>query len=120
MMLESKRKIPLGVKLIVALHWAFVFIIILMLSRIVGLTYLPLNLQVLMGTVAALDGGLLFIMGTGLLTMKKKWLDATMVFSIISIVVFYIIPLRLAFPLEIIVIAYLINARGGISIKWLK
>jgi len=120
MTLESKGKIPLGVKLIVALYWVFVFIIVLMLSRIVSLTYLPLKLQVLMGTVAALDGGLLFIMGAGLLTMKKRWLDATIVFSILSIVAFYIIPLRLAFPMETIVIVYLINVRGGISINWLK
>jgi hypothetical protein len=120
MMLESKRKIPLGVKLIVALHWVFAFGTILMLSRIIGLAYLPSKLQVLMGAVGALDGGLLFIMGAGLLTMKKRWLDATMIFSMISIVVFYIIPLRLVFPLEIIVITYLIYTRGGISINWLK
>lgn len=120
MTLESKRNIPLGVKLIVALHWVFAFVTMLMLFRIIGLTYLPSKLQVLMGAVVALDGGLLFIMGAGLLTMKKRWLDATIVFSILSIVAFYIIPLRLAFPMEIIVIVYLIGTRGGISINWLK
>lgn len=113
--------IPLGMKIIVALLWIFGFMGMLMLIfQVRELAYLPLNLRILMSAVTAVDSIIMFIMGAGLLTMKRKWSDAVIVISIISIVVFYIVPLRPTIPLEIMIIIYLVNERGGFSLKRLK
>jgi hypothetical protein len=92
----------------------------MLLSQIAELSHLPSSLRVLISTVTAVDIALLFFMGAGLLTMKRKWVDAVLAASVISLVAFYIVPLRPAIPLEIVVIMYLISKRGGISLKRLK
>lgn len=111
----------LDVILIVALHWICGFVAILMLlSQVSELKYLALSLKILIEATTAVDCALLFVVGAGLLTMKRVWIDTAIVVSTLSIVAFYIVPLRQAFPLEVLVIIYLIYKRGGFSLKRLK
>ena len=39
--------------------------------------------------------------------MKRKWIDAVLIISIVSLIAFYIVPLRPALPLEVVVMVYL-------------
>jgi hypothetical protein len=111
----SLRRVPLGLKLVVALFWIFGFgAILTLIEQATQLGYLPLNAQFLMATVTAIDGVALFVVGAGLLTMRKRWVDAAIVFSAISLVAFYIVPLRFALPLEAVVLVYLVTLRKGV------
>jgi hypothetical protein len=119
--MSDDPRASLGMKLIVALHWIFGFMGMLALwLQLTEVSYLPAGLRVLMSTVTAFDVALLFFLGAGLLTMKKRWIDAVLVISIVSLIAFYIVPLRPALPLEVVVILYLVSQRGGISVKQLK
>jgi hypothetical protein len=109
---------PLGLKLVVALFWIFGFGgILLLIEQSAQMAYLPLNFRILMAAVTAADSIAMFVIGAGLLTMKRRWIDAAITFSIISFVLFYLVPLRLAIPLEIVAIVYLAMLRKSLSLK---
>jgi hypothetical protein len=100
---------PLGLKLVVALFWLSGFgTILALIGQAIQMAYLPLSLRLVMACVTAVDGAALFIIGAGLLTNKKCWVDAAIVFSAASLVAFYAVPMRFALPLEAIALAYLI------------
>ncbi len=105
-----------GLKIVTALFWVFavggIMTIALQLSQY---SYLPLNVRFIITTVSIMDCVGMIIVGAGLLTAKRRWIDAAIVFSILSIVMFYVVPMRVAFPLEVIAIAYLVYARKGLS-----
>ena len=112
---------PLGLKVVVALFWIFGLIALLMvLVQFTVMGYLPFDVKVLIATVTAADGIAMIVVGGGLLTVKKRWIDTAIVFCAVSIVIFYVIPLRFGLPLELIAIAYLVILRKGLSPKLLN
>ena len=119
--MDNRVRLPLGIKIIMVLFCVFGVIgVLVLLYEAAELAYLPSNLRIIISAVTALDSIVLFVMGAGLLTMKRKWIDAVIIISFISIVAFYIVPLRLAIPLEVVIIIYLVNWRGGFSLDRLK
>jgi len=105
---------PLGLKLVTALLWIFGFgAIMALIQQVTQLGYLSFNVQFLMAAVAAMDGVALFVVGAGLLTMKKVWVNIAIIFLVISLIAFYIVPLRFALPLEAVVLVYLVTLRMG-------
>lgn len=111
---------PSGLKLVVVLFWVFGLAGILMVAeQFLQFGYLPFNLWFLMAAVTVADSVGMFIVGAGLLTAKRRWIDIAIVFSIASIAVFYLVPLRPAFPLEILAISYLVYMHKGFPSKQL-
>ncbi len=105
---------PLGLKIVVGLLWVFGVGAILALSQQTAqLGYLPFDLRFVMAAVAVVDGAGLFVVGAGLLTNQKRWINIAIVFLAASLVVFYVLPLRAAWPLEIVLISYLVILREG-------
>lgn len=105
---------PLGLKLVTALLWIFGFgAIMALIQQVTQLGYLSFNVQFLMATVTATDSVALFVVGAGLLTLKKGWVDIAIIFLAISLVAFYVVPLRFALPLEAVVLVYLVALRMG-------
>lgn len=116
---EEKAKMlpthtPLGLKLVVALFWiSGVGTILALVEQAIQMAYLPLDARLLMTAVTVADGAALFVLGAGLLTVKKRWVDAAIVFSVASLVAFYLVPMRFALPLEAVALAYLVALRWG-------
>lgn len=109
---------PLGLKLVAALFWIFGVIAGLMvIDQFRIFVYLPFNVRGIITAITIMDAVAMFVIGVGLLTMKKRWINIALIFSIISIMVFYIIPLRAALPLELVAIAYLLTLRKGFVSK---
>jgi hypothetical protein len=105
---------PLGLKLVVALFWlSGVGTVLALVGQALQMAYLPLNVRLLMASVTVADGVALFVIGAGLLTVKKRWVDAAIVFLVVSLVAFYVVPLRVALPLEAVALAYLVALRWG-------
>jgi hypothetical protein len=80
-------------------------------------SFLPLDFRALIIAVTGADAALMFIVGAGLLTAKKRWINAAIAFSALSVIMFYIVPLRAAVPLELIAIFYLLSLRRGSSLR---
>ncbi len=101
-------------KLVTALFWIFGFgAILAIIQQVTQLGYLSFNVQFIMAAVAAMDSAALFVVGAGLLTMKKVWVNIAIIFLVISLIAFYIVPLRFALPLEAVVLVYLVTLRMG-------
>jgi hypothetical protein len=114
---RATPKLPLtrrywGLGILTALFWiSGVAGIFSAAGHLFQLSYLQVNVQLVMFIVTVLDCVGMFIVGAGLLTAKRRWVDITIIFCVLSLVIFYLIPLRPAFPLEIIAIAYLVYVR---------
>jgi hypothetical protein len=109
---------PLGLKLVVGLLWLFgIGAVLTLIQQTTQLSYLPADVKLLMAAVTAIDGVGLFVVGAGLLTANKRWIDVAIVFLIASIVAFYVVPLRAALPLEVVALAYLVALRQNRSPK---
>lgn len=108
----------LGLKIVAVLFWLFGLAGILTVAlQLFEFDYLPFNFRFFMGAVAATDCVGMFIVGAGLLTAKSRWINTAIIFSIASIAIFYLLPLRPAFPLEIVAMLYLVYTRKGVSTK---
>jgi len=70
-------------------------------------SYLPVSTQVLLFASLASVFTFTAIIGGGLMSEKSKWIKAATIFFVVSLIVFYIIPLRAAFPVELLLIIYL-------------
>jgi hypothetical protein len=109
---------PLGMKLVVVMFWVFGALALLMaFEQATALGYLPFNVKTSVAVITVLDGAAMIVVGTGLLTMKKRWVDAAIIFSAVSIIIFYALPLRFGLPLEVIAICYLVILRSGHTLK---
>jgi len=70
-------------------------------------SYLPVSTQVLLFASLASVFTFTAIIGGGLMSEKSKWIKAATIFFVVSLFVFYIIPLRAAFPVELLLLIYL-------------
>ncbi len=89
-----------------------IFGIIHSVSNSFELNYLPVNFQVFISAVSLADYVCMLVIGAGLLTAKRFWIDTAIVFSVLSLIVFYVVPLRVAIPMEIVAIVSLVYARS--------
>lgn len=109
---------PLGLKLVATLFWFFgVLACLMVVSQFRVFAHLPFNVRLVIISVTLLDAAAMFIVGAGVLTVKKRWINVAILFSVFSIVVFYVIPLRAALPLELIPILYLLTMRKDLAPK---
>jgi hypothetical protein len=73
--------------------------------------YLPFNVRFIITAVSVLDYIGMFVVGVGLLTGKRRWIDTAIIYCIMSIILFYAIPMRAALPLELVMVACLFFVR---------
>ncbi|XHH10396.1 MAG: hypothetical protein ACFCUE_07145 [Candidatus Bathyarchaeia archaeon] len=107
-------KSPLGLKLVTVMFWVYgVLTGLTAVYQFSSFAYLPFSARALIMVITVADAVCLFVVGAGLLSMKKRWIDAAIVFCSVSIVVFYVVPLRAALPLELVAIVYLFTLRSG-------
>jgi hypothetical protein len=107
----------LGLKLVAVLFWVFGLAGIFTALLFFQFGYLSVSFRFFAFAVSLADSLGMLIVGTGLLTAKSRWINTVIVFSFISTALFYLIPLRPAFPLEILVVAYLLYMRKGFPAK---